>query len=85
MSSSTEFMAAVKSKRERVAVATVLAYFCTLSKAQKTAFFGAANQLVFMSPRGRQKLFRDLEDDGIVPFPEDILNVAGEYIRSWPR
>lgn len=80
MSSSTEFT--TRSKKELVAVTTALAHFCALSKKQKTAFFDVANVLVFLSPKGQQKMFKDLDHKGIAPSPEDIQIAEGHRTRS---
>jgi hypothetical protein len=85
VSSTAELMATVKSKRERIIVAAAFANFCTLNKAQKTAFFGLANDAVFLSPKGRQMLFKDLEDKGLYPPPDDFLSAAADYYKISQR
>lgn len=82
MSSAKELMAIVKSKRDRVVVAAVVACFCALTKAQKTAFFGLANQLVFLSQKGQQQVLKDLDDEGLMPPFDDILLVAARQIKG---
>lgn len=71
-----------RSKKDRGAVATALAHFCALSKKQKTAFFDVANVLVFLSPKGQQDMFKELDRKGIAPSPEDLLIAAGHRTRS---
>jgi hypothetical protein len=82
VSKAKEIMATVRSKKDRIAVAAVLALLCTLNKTQKTVFFGAANQFVFLSPKGQQKALRDLEERGVMPPVDMAANVDAGKLKT---
>lgn len=77
-----DLLAAIRSERERAAVAAALVQVHALNKLQRDAFFGIVNLLVFMSPHRQRRVFRDFEDIGLVTPAGEMaagLNHEGMY------